>query len=406
MFSQVVPDSFAQTLDYFPLEQGSDREKADRLYEYVTGMWPADPIWADMRAAFTEIADGNDADAQAAVDKLLTDFAQNQYLPVALYEISKLYSQFGRQDQASKLRDHVINQWPAHKYTMWALMDAARLNVHLGDTEVAEAAIEKLKADFSGNEDITGAVSCVAHEYLNCGKYAKGLALCQYILKTLPETTDTMWAQAGIAVANVGLGNMQAAEAATQNLITDFSSHERLGEAVYDVAYRHHSLGHHEKAKQLYQQVVETWPQWENITWAKTGLVRSHIALGENAAAQTVVDGLVAKLDEVYPSGSDLPTRAAEGYYYAGDCYQKLGRYARSLQCYRRVSDDCPDYEYAWNALFLVGHNLEELKKSGLITKSEADPVIKVTYEQLLEKHPHCPVAKIARRWLRANKSK
>jgi TolA-binding protein len=406
MFSQTPSDGFAQTLDYFPIEQGASREKADRLYEYVTGMWPADAIWADMRTAFTRIADGNDADAQAAVDKLLTDFAQNQHLPVALYEISKLYSRFGRQDQAGKLRDHVINRWPTHKYTMWALMDVARLNVDLGNTELAEAAIDKLKADFSGSDDITGAVSCIAHEYLNCEKYAKGLALCQYILKTLPETPDTMWAQAGIAVANIGLGNMQAAEAATQKLITDFSGHERLAEAVYDVAYRHQNLGHYEKAKHLYQQVLQTWPQWDNLTSAKIGLVRSHIALGENATAEAVVNGLVAKLDKDFPSGSDLPTRAAEGYYYAGDCYQKLAKYTRSLQCYRRVSDDCPDYEYAWNALFLVGNNLEELKKSGVIPKAEADPVIKVTYEQLLEKHPRCPVAKIARRWLRANNSK
>lgn len=399
-FSQMAGKCFAQVLDYFPLERSPNREKADRLYEYVTGMWPADPIWGDMRTVFTKITDGNDTGAQAAVDKLLADFAQNQYLPVALYETSKLYNQFGRHDQAGELRQYVIEHWPAHKYTMWALMDVARLNINSGNTESAEAAIDKLLVDFSDNEDITGAVSCIAHECLNCGRYQKGLELCQYILETLPGTKDAMWAQAGIAVANIGLGNTQAAEAATQKLIVGFPGHERLAEAVYDIAHHYNRFGRCAKARQLYQYILDTWSDSEDVTWTKIGLAQANISLGDDTAAQTVIDSLVVSLNADFAAGTDLPQRAIDGYYYAGGCYGKLGKYTKSTQCYQKVVDGCPDYEYAWNAQFMVGRNYEELRESGAISESEADTKIKTAYEQLLRKYPNCSAAKPAMDWL------
>jgi TolA-binding protein len=90
----------------------------------------------------------------------------------------------------------------------------------------------------------------------------------------------------------------------------------------------------------------------------------------------------------------------------AGDCYRKLGEYEESIRCYKKVVDDYPDFETAWNALFQIGRNYEDLKKSGAIAKSEVDAKIKAAYEQLLEKYPSCPGARHARRWLSRYNSK
>ena len=91
---------------------------------------------------------------------------------------------------------------------------------------------------------------------------------------------------------------------------------------------------------------------------------------------------------------------------YAGDCYRKLGEYEKSIEYYERIVDDYSGDRMAWNALFLVGLNYEELKKSGSLWKSEADLKIKAAYQQLLEKYPDCKAAGHARRWLSRHNSK
>ncbi len=63
-----------------------------------------------------------------------------------------------------------------------------------------------------------------------------------------------------------------------------------------------------------------------------------------------------------------------------------------------KVGDSCPEYRMRWKALFLIGRNYENLKKTGLITESQANLKIKAAYEQLLEKYPDCEVAETAAR--------
>jgi TolA-binding protein len=82
---------------------------------------------------------------------------------------------------------------------------------------------------------------------------------------------------------------------------------------------------------------------------------------------------------------------------WAGDCYRRLGKYKDSLQCFQRVVDKYSTYKYAWHALFMVGCNYENLSKSGLIPKSEADTKIRAAYTQLIEKYPSCPEVDLAR---------
>ena len=91
---------------------------------------------------------------------------------------------------------------------------------------------------------------------------------------------------------------------------------------------------------------------------------------------------------------------AAKAYRSAGDCYRKLGEYNKSIHWYQKVVDEYPNFETAWNALFLVGRNYEELEKSAAIAESEADVKIKAAYEKLLRDYPRCKAAKYAGFWL------
>lgn len=496
VFFQITGECFAQFL--YEKEGLSNSERVDQLYSHITAMWPADEIWPQMRVPMTNIADSNDAAAQVAIDKLRTDFSRNQYLPVALHEIAKLYRLINKHEKSLELHQYVIDNWPNHEYTMWSLRDVTISNIALGNTEAAQAAADRALTDFTnnvyiafvgydmagyykdskyyaeakklyeyvidhwpeqedyvrwcqtglaeaelglanqaaseseikaqvelakasianddmetagaaidalltnypGNPRIARPLFDIAEHCQQFGKYQKAKELYQHVVDTWPQHASARWSQSGVAICHIGLGNMQAAEAATNKLLADFRGNVRMANCLYDIAHQYNRSGKHEKAKQLYQYGLDNWPTSRYATWTKIGLAQSYIGLGDKAAAEAITDGLTAKLATDFPSDSALPFAAVQTYYYAGRCYSQVGKYEKSTTSYEKIINRCPDYEYAWNAQFMVGRNYEELRKSGAISKSEADVKIKAAYKQLLEKYPDCPAAKPARDWL------
>jgi TolA-binding protein len=90
----------------------------------------------------------------------------------------------------------------------------------------------------------------------------------------------------------------------------------------------------------------------------------------------------------------------AQAHYFSAACYRDLGDYAKAIEYYETVVDLWPDYEYAWNAQFLIGHSYEHLRNAGAVPVAEANPRIKAAYDQVVQKYPDCPAARAARNWL------
>jgi tetratricopeptide (TPR) repeat protein len=247
----------------------------------------------------------------------------------------------------------------------------------------------------------------------------------------------------GLAISNIRLGDFNDANHAADKLRTAFSNDERAAIAGCLIADEYRRLEKHEKACELYQYVVDNWPNAEHAMWSQMGLAISNSLLGNDDAASAAI----TKLPLDYSEQTNLPVaifQVGESYYsqavlkegeghhaqaeeylqkaitewekiitqlprsvttawaynFAADCYRRLGQHQKAIEYYQKVVDDWPDYEYAWNALFRIGRTYENLKTLGVTSKSEADPKIKAVYEQLLVKYPDCSAARIARRWL------
>ncbi|MFH1371312.1 MAG: hypothetical protein ABII09_08530, partial [Planctomycetota bacterium] len=74
----------------YKYRQAQQTAKADELDQYVLDNWPSSKIalWARMDMALSNVAslinDGNDSEAQAALDSVIADFKQNPCLPEAI----------------------------------------------------------------------------------------------------------------------------------------------------------------------------------------------------------------------------------------------------------------------------------------------------------------------------------
>jgi len=412
----------------------------------TAGKASADTIWSQVDIAKSNIDLGELEAAQAAVDKLLTDFSESEHIAQAVHEIAGHYRWMKKYEKSKQLCQYVIDNWPGSESAMWSQMGVAMAEIALDEPEAARAAVDKLVADFSGNKYIAQAVSEIAGHCRWLKKYQESKRLSQYVVDNWPDSEQAMWAQMGVAMAEIGFGEPKAAQAAIDKLVTDFSTHKHIAQAVREIAEHCLWLQKHEKAEQLYQYVIDSWPGSEQVRRSQMGLAMLNIAVGDSADAELAMDKLIADFGD-HPDLPNVVLQIAEPYYdealrketegldnqakdsfqkalaiyemvknrvpgyvatadtlcWTGACYRALGEYEKSIECYQKVVDDYPSYHMAWNALFLVGRNYEELKKSGAISPSEADPKIKAAYQQLLEKYPDSKPSAIAQNWLNKN---
>lgn len=94
------------------------------------------------------------------------------------------------------------------------------------------------------------------------------------------------------------------------------------------------------------------------------------------------------------------PDTIAQAYCFSGHCYRKLGQYKKAIEYYQKVVDNWPGYKLAWSAQFRIVKMYKWLLEAGVMSESEAEAAITVTFEHLLKKFPDCPAVGVAREWL------
>ncbi len=346
----------------------------------------------------------NAADALVQLEKAEAAFKET-IASLPEFEQAETYEKQGNHRGAEDIYKTIVKDYAGSDQSLEAQKKLIMLHTSREELQEAKAAFDELVKSFSGHKLIPGTVYRIAEHATRQDEHEMASQLYQYIVDNWPNQYYEIWAQSGVVISNIALGNMKGAEAAVDRLLTDFYENDGIAATIYDIAYQYKRFEEYERARQLYQYVLDTWPKCPYITWSKVGLAQSNIGLGDTITAETIIDGLIAGFDANTSNDSNLLPAAAEVFCYAGDCYRRLGKYEKSNNCYQKVIDGCPDYEYTWNALFMIGDNYQELKKLGAILESNADTKTEAVYEQLLEKYPDCKAAKITQDWLSHHKS-
>jgi TolA-binding protein len=443
-------DSLLQTA--IEAEKQTEYERAKNAYQQIIQQYSNAPLVKRVQLDIERmnilslLKSGDNASAGAAVNKLLTDFSGNEHLAEAIHHTAYRHRVLGKYDKANELDRYVMKNWPTSDYALWAQMDMAETNINLDNEAAAQADIDKLLADFAGHSRIAEAVHHVAVHYRQLKKYDKAQQIDEYVIAHWPTSDFALWAQMDIAEFNIERGDDAAVDSAISKLLTGFSSHRRIAEAVHHTAYYCRQLRKYDKANQLDGYVMDHWPKTNYAMWAQMDMARTHIELGEQAAAEAAIDKLMTdftghpgllgvlsgpiaeglyekafKMDpnsegqrhaylqkavgiwEMVTKQSPSLTSTADGFSWAGHCYRELGQYEKAIDCYQKVVDSFPKHRLASNDLFLIGQCVQGLKESGKLSEAEAKLRIKGVNQRLVEKYPGSPAVKIAQQWLSKN---
>jgi tetratricopeptide (TPR) repeat protein len=309
------------------------------------------------------VAQGDDTAAEAAVDKLLTNFNDNPLIARAVWDTGQYYRDLKKYEKANRLYKHVVEHWPKAEHALWAQADLIKSYLALGDDPNAQAAVDKLLTNFNDNPLIARAIHDTAWEYRKLANYGRANELDRYVIDRWPEDVQAMWAKMDMAKTDIVLGNYAGADKTVDILMTDFSDQPEvataifmLGEQYYNKAFQFENESREAEAKEHFRKAIAIW--------------------------ERIINEL--------PRSSMTP----QAYYFAARCYETLGEYDYAANYYQMVIDKWPDYQYSDYAHFLLARCFEKLANSGSIPKNEAAVMIRHTCEKLLADYPNSQIVK------------
>ena len=374
--------------------------------------------------------------AQAALDKLLADFAGNPDLPGSLYWIAERYRWAEKDEKAKHLYQQIIQNYPDNAYALKARLALARQEVLslIGSWNYgpAQKVLDKLVADFAGNPDLPEALYWIAREYGFTGAYQEAKNVFEQIAKEYPASTFADKARLGTAATEVCLlivsDQIEASQTALEKLKNDFAAHPDLGEVLHEVAKAYDYQDSLKEARDLHSAVAAAYPDKEYgslsaIDQAKVAIIElidannftaAHTAIAEmrrdfanhpqlpdclvsvaercqERDETTLAAGLYQDVMDGYGDSAAAPLVCERLVHY----YVEQKAYQDALSYALRLYEDWPDSEHAWYGLFTIGELNERMKASGLLG-DEVDGLIQTCYQNVVMNYPDCFKAKYA----------
>lgn len=269
----------------------------------------------------------------------------------AQLEQAETYQRQGQYEQAEEIYQQIVTDYPGTEYAFQAQKNITILYVAWDKQPQAEAALQKLVADFSEHKGIATAVTQVADTYRKLEKHLKACEIYQYVVDSWPEDEHGMWSQMGLVISNISLGNDEVAAAAFEKLLTDYFGYEHISRAVCLVADTYRRLEKDAAARELYQYALGNWPEAEFALWSQMGLAISNIRLDDYDAAGPAADKLLADFSE--------DERVPIAVCMVADEYRKFNKYRKSREHYQYVVSNWPDTEHAlWSGMGLAISNI------------------------------------------------
>ncbi len=391
------------------LERGK-YEQAETIYKKIVTDHPGTDYAFQAKEKLTclYVNWSKDTQAQAGLDRLLKDFSKHKDIAAALWRIARQYSQAKKHERAYQIHKYNVENFPEDKYAMWSQVEIIYHHIRNKEDAAADAAVDKLLTVFSDQPTLPKEIYQAAMEFNRAGKEARAVQLHQYNVDTFPDYDDVyvMWSQVEIVKYHIRTGDFTATDTAYNTFLTVFFAQPTLATEICRVADMYVRAENLDKAERFYQYVLDNWLGNEQVLWAKAGLIKLDIARGNEAAAKMAIDSLIKDFDdhadlpkvlwslaEIYYKkafqyenvGQDAESKRcfakvialgermrkqspasvtiAQVYFFSAICYDQLGEYIKAVELYKAIVDNCPDYEYAWEAKFMIENRVTELQR-------------------------------------------
>ena len=290
----------ADIVDAFEKELGSafrdsgDYKTALKIYQYLIAARPNSESVTGWRTALIKCYVGLDDDlnARAEQEKLLTDYANHPSLAGVVGDLAFEYHCQEKWSESRELYEYYVANWPQNKDAMRSARYAAKASIKLGDYEKADQAIDSMISSYADNPEISSELTELADDYAREEEYDNARETYQYVVDHWPDDEKAIDAQVAAVRLSILARDTATVESGYDNLITKFSENESLPEALDGVADEYYEARDYEKARDIYQYVVKTWPESDEAMNSQGDVAKLYIEIGDAAKAAEAVEKL------------------------------------------------------------------------------------------------------------------
>ncbi len=398
------------------------------------------------------------AENDSKVDNLITNYVNNAYLASTLVNTAGQYVWDRKYDGAEKLYRAVIEIHPNNPYTIKAQVGLARLDVLNLIAEkkwsLAQQQVELMAADFNNEPDLAVSLFHIGKEYTWQHRYSEaketfGLLLKQPLNNSFSQEAKLWFARAEVC-SLIGQAKDEEVVTSTDKLISDFEGAAGLPEAIYWISKEYeweksageNRTGWYDAPNSIFQRLTQQFgnssfgidaewdqkrlthrmkifklmqePNQSNTDAAIEAMIADlidrpeistellWIAWGyeEQPGKDAQANKLYKRIITEYPESDEVK----DAYYCSGVFYSRSKEYSKAIERYQAVVANWPNYRFAWNAWFMIGHHYQQLAETGDVPQSVADAETKAAYQQITNAFSDCPVNGLVNSWLERHK--
>jgi len=339
------------------LYETGEYQQAEQAYKAIVTDHPGTEyaLKAQKNLAVLYILVQKSTKAQSATDRLITDFSGNSDLPAMLSEIATTYRWTMKFKQAKNTYQLITQHCPGSQGASNAQLDITKLDIlsliQSEDDVSAQTKIDSLIANFSEHPYLAEVLYDFACVYEWSGKYEEAKGIHEKIIQQCAGSSYAQKAQIDVPkveiLSLVDIGDDSKAQAAIDTLIGGFSGNAYLPEALYCIAVRYEwTTKKYEKAKNVYQQVIQHGPDSSSANKARLDIPRLQIQSLIDADNIKGASAATDKLITDFAGNLYLP----DVLYHIATKYDESGKFGEAKSAYRRVAQQCPDSSFAIKA--------------------------------------------------------
>jgi TolA-binding protein len=345
--NEVFADATAEIEQAQLYRQNGQYSQAEQVYQNIIQQHPSSDYDFQARRNLTilYVVWGKTTEAQTANQQLLNEFPQHSDLPEASYLIAEEYEWSLKFEKAKNDFQQVMQNYPNDISASKAQLGLSRVEVlsHIisKNYDQAKQELNQLIADFPSHPNLPDTLFRVAERYEWSLKFEESKSAYQKIVQNHPASSFKNRAQLSSSRLDVlsllMSKDYSQAEQALNTLIAEFSNHPDLPETLYRIAERYGWSEKFEDATNLYQQIIQNYPNSSAASKAGLAYPRANVMALASSENFNQAQAALNKLVTDFPGHPDLPGtifRVAREYEWQLRLEDAKSRYQQVIQNY------------------------------------------------------------------------
>jgi len=338
--------------------------EAEQIYQGIIEQHPLTDydFEAQKQLVILYISWDRPADADAALEQLISTFSEHPDLTLSLLNISETYHELDMHDEVISLCEYILNNQPERENLIRAQTGLVQSYIALKDDQAAEAAYEQLLSRFSNNAHIAAAVSEIASTYYwHVYRPEKTIQLYEYVMDTWPDyvwedrtkeidhkitlgdsyeaagddrkaletyqdiftmqpdTSQEAEAMHGYVGLKIALGEDPNLQFILDRFGTAFLYEENAPGELYDIGTAYEASGQRDEASAVFGAILDNWSEMKDEIQVREALILADIAVGNEPNITEELNDLIAE----FADDEELPG----AILHIGGAYTRQGRY-------------------------------------------------------------------------------